>query len=501
MEQRSLARLAISKFLFKNALVLLGKLAAHGIHTVRDLVQTGLSRDSFSLREVGDAVRLKTACEEEMGTRPSRPTPRHSLRSRSPMLARGRPPPWRLQRSRPPPWRTEKGKGEGIGSPAQSLLRPVNSRSPPRPPKQRLAATDAEAIQIHKLAVKDAAEDEANVKTTASVSQPRVADKYTAPPGLSRGASASAALSHDVRETRVRKARNSRTYGVAKAIVSQMKAWYTERCEDDDVSTTWKHLHRVLFKKARVPYASDIWSKSASVSQPSASQGDEPADGLPMVVSEEFVAMQVKSVIERREQWLTDNNLPLSTIMIGSQKDEFLAEIKAEYHGSADQQQRQANDKANGKSVPAGKKQRWSRECQRRGGTTQMFHLLSFSGRWDPSFFATLPVPQQLGEQAESQKVATRAAAQARSQLRLAQTYDALNKRKNYLAPEQQALLALLHDGTLLAEANRLTKISGHGRLRRRDGTSVDIGGSTGGLTRAVLYNWTPPNLDDDEFP
>ena len=25
-----------------------------------------------------------------------------------------------------------------------------------------------------------------------------------------------------------------------------------------------------------------------------------------------------------------------------------------------------------------------------------------------------------------------------------------------------------------------------------------NIGGSTGGFTRAVLYNWTPPNLDDD---
>ena len=321
--------------------------------------------------------------------------------------------------------------------------------------------------------------------------------KTTAPPGLSEGASASAAPSQNVDETKGRGPRNALTHGVADCLVAQMKQWYAERIDDDDVSTTWKHLHKLLFKKVRVPYPSDMWSGSASVSQPSASQGDEPADGLPMVVSEEFVAMQVKSVIERREQWLTDNNLPLSTIMIGSQKDEFLAEIKAEYHGSADQQQRQANDKANGKPVPAGKKQRWNRECQRRGGTTQMFHLLSFSGRWDPDFFANLPAP----EQPESQKESTRAAKNARSQLRLAEKYDALNKRKKWLSDEQHALLAKLHDGTLLQEANRLTKISGHGRLKRTDGTSVDIGGSTGGLTRAVLYNWTPPNLDDDEFP
>ena len=26
----------------------------------------------------------------------------------------------------------------------------------------------------------------------------------------------------------------------------------------------------------------------------------------------------------------------------------------------------------------------------------------------------------------------------------------------------------------------------------------VILGGYTGGLTRAVLYNWTPPNIDDE---
>ena len=126
-----------------------------------------------------------------------------------------------------------------------------------------------------------------------------------------------------------------------------------------------------------------------------------------------------------------------------------------------------------------------------------MFHLLNFAGRWDPSFFATQPVPQQLGEQAEPQKQATRAAVEARAQVRLVRKYDGLKNRNKSLYPDQLALVAKLHDGSLEAEANRLTMISGHGRLKRSDGTIVDIGGSTGGFTRAVLYNWTPPNLDD----
>ena len=345
----------------------------------------------------------------------------------------------------------------------------------------------AAIIDIHKLSVKDAAED-SEMKNSASVSLP------------SAGDSASAASSQDVGQTQAPKARNALTHGVAAAIVSDMKAWYADRIEDDDVATTWKHLHSVLFKKVRVPNASDIWRKSASVSQPSASEGDDPVDGLPMVVSEEFVAQQVKKVIERREQWLRYNHLPLEIVMDEPQKDNFLAELKKEYHGSADQLRRQANDKANTKNVQAGKKQRWSRETQRRGGTTQMFHLLSFAGRWDPSFFAKHPVPQQLGEQAEQKKQATRAAVEARAQLRLARKYDGLKKSSKWLYPDQLALVAKLHDGSLEAEANRLTRISGHGRLRRRDGTYVDIGGSTGGFTRAVLYNWTLPSLDDEFY-
>ena len=126
-----------------------------------------------------------------------------------------------------------------------------------------------------------------------------------------------------------------------------------------------------------------------------------------------------------------------------------------------------------------------------------MFHLLSFAGRWDPNFFAAEPVTQQLGQKVEAQKQATRAAVEARAQVRLARKYAHLNTKKR-LSPDQLNLVSKLNDGTLEEEAARLTKISGHGRLKRKDGTYVDIGGSTGGFTRAVLYNWTPPNLDDE---
>ena len=165
------------------------------------------------------------------------------------------------------------------------------------------------------------------------------------------------------------------TTPVADAVLQEMRSWYAERGDDENVSRTWKQLHAVLFKKVRVPNPADIWHNESDTE-----------DGVPMVVSKEFVALQVKQVIERREQWLQDNGLPMHTLMNDEQKDAFLEELKAEYHGSEDQKKRQEEDRKAGRRSQTGKHQRWSRECQRRGGTTQMFHVLSFTGRWDPSY-------------------------------------------------------------------------------------------------------------------
>ena len=125
-----------------------------------------------------------------------------------------------------------------------------------------------------------------------------------------------------------------------------------------------------------------------------------------------------------------------------------------------------------------------------------MFHLLSFAGCWDPRFFDKEPAPT--GEPTEEQKQNTCAAVDARADVRLARKYWHMKKAKQWLYPDQLELVSKLDDGTLEAEAARLTKISGHGRFKRADGSFVDIGGSTGGFTRTVLYDWKPPNLDDD---
>ena len=129
-----------------------------------------------------------------------------------------------------------------------------------------------------------------------------------------------------------------------------------------------------------------------------------------------------------------------------------------------------------------------------------MFHVLSFCGRWDARFFEKEPEPQKTGPDAERQKLATRAAVQARANVRLARKYDRLarNTRGHRLTKDQESLVKRLKDGSLEREAKTLTLKSGHGQFKRNDGTFINIGGSTGGFTRAVLYNWEPPNLDNE---
>ena len=65
------------------------------------------------------------------------------------------------------------------------------------------------------------------------------------------------------------------------------------------------------------------------------------------------------------------------------------------------------------------------------------------------------------------------------------------------LQPWQEDLLKKYDSGELLEEANKRTLMSGHGRLKRKNGTFVDIGGSTGGFLRGVLDNWEPPDLSE----
>ena len=56
--------------------------------------------------------------------------------------------------------------------------------------------------------------------------------------------------------------------------------------------------------------------------------------------------------------------------------------------------------------------------------------------------------------------------------------------------------LRRLEDGSLLRHTNEAVAAYGHGTLRRDDGETIEIGGSTGGITRFLLDGYAEPDVD-----
>ena len=148
-----------------------------------------------------------------------------------------------------------------------------------------------------------------------------------------------------------------------------------------------------------------------------------------------------------------------------------------------------------------------------------MWTLLSFTGRFDVAYLEDAHArgkknpPTMPGEKTDQQKQEVADAQIARAKLRRGAMLERLHKRltqANYAKgkgrskakPLNRNQLRVLRDyrsGELRRQAIRLTKTSGHGRLKKEDHSFVDIGGSTGGFVRTVLDDWEPPDLADFE--
>ena len=64
-------------------------------------------------------------------------------------------------------------------------------------------------------------------------------------------------------------------------------------------------------------------------------------------------------------------------------------------------------------------------------------------------------------------------------------------------ASYQKDLVAQNESGELLEKMNKAVAAWGHGSLRSADGRTLDIGGSTGGLSRRIIDDWVEPNWEE----
>ena len=133
-----------------------------------------------------------------------------------------------------------------------------------------------------------------------------------------------------------------------------------------------------------------------------------------------------------------------------------------------------------------------------------MWTLLSFTGVFDVAFLenaiakAAKNQPRMPGERSREEKALVRDAQMARGSLRRGKMLDRLEgKTFRRFIPKQLEVLREYRSGRLRKEANKLTMISGHGRLKRQNESFVDVGGNIGGFVRTVFDDWGPPDLTD----
>ena len=138
-------------------------------------------------------------------------------------------------------------------------------------------------------------------------------------------------------------------------------------------------------------------------------------------------------------------------------------------------------------------KSRWYCELQRRLGSPALWHMVSFTGKFDVALVQKISgdpgegSAQTLALHREPTQELTKEAQRARERWRYAEHLKQQAGQER-LSEWQKAELALLTDGTLLRMANDATRKSGFGRIRREDGGHEDIARHNGGIVRTILH-------------
>ena len=134
-----------------------------------------------------------------------------------------------------------------------------------------------------------------------------------------------------------------------------------------------------------------------------------------------------------------------------------------------------------------------------------MAELIIYAGRWDPDFLKQAHENSDRSGAAQSaaglsvQAGLKRAAAQAKLEYRktciLRRRLNQGRIEERFLESWERENLRKLEDGSLLRSTNEAVAAFGHGTIRREDGETLEVGGSTGGLTRCLLDGYVEPDI------
>ena len=159
-------------------------------------------------------------------------------------------------------------------------------------------------------------------------------------------------------------------------MVRRTRRWWEKRYRTTDLSSLWEWLQQCLFKKVTKQIPEDLWRKDS----------EEGSSWEATGVSQEYAAMQIAKVLQRREMFLTGRNLPGNHSMNDEEKDAFVQAAKTEFHGTEQQLALQRDDlldPEHGESTDwlrRRKRSRFERHKQMLAGSTAAWTVISFHG-------------------------------------------------------------------------------------------------------------------------
>ena len=113
------------------------------------------------------------------------------------------------------------------------------------------------------------------------------------------------------------------------------------------------------------------------------------ADPGVTVVSPGETACRIQRVLTDREQWLEQKGLPLDTQLNNTQRKLLMTHLAQEFAEGAGEKLRDEENRRQGykdHEVKSKRRGRWNLEKQRRAGSSQVFELLLYTGRFDAAF-------------------------------------------------------------------------------------------------------------------
>ena len=223
--------------------------------------------------------------------------------------------------------------------------------------------------------------------------------------------------------------------------------------------------------------------------------------------------MRIHRVLMDRQQWLQSQMLPLDHLMSWEERGAFLKWIMEQFEKDPIEAPLIARARAEGRSQRQIKivvRSHWSLEKQRRAGSSQVWELLSFTGKVTPDFLAEAlePKPNNSAPERVDEDRATDLAKRARKikeDLRYGKMLQRREQKRPGLADALQGwvrrLLQEAKDGTLKRRVNTAVLEAGRGRLRGdNDDDYIDIGTNQDRSVVLRILDGTRPKPDTSRF-